>query len=153
MPLPTPEEFGKSPRPEPSERGKRYTAFIAFTRSEDYRNLPQTEKSRIRAEFMKELDKIPPSEEEKRWEEHTRSENYRRGVRAGKQVAEQMQVIRVLSSAQMFLQRIGPVFPSELTEIAREEELDLPKISKLSSRMQEALKRMGWDEPAPVREF
>lgn len=145
-----PGELGKIVQ---SERAKRMTAFIELTRSEEYRKLPQSEKSTRWAEAMKELEEIPPSEAEKTWEEHTRSEEYREGHRARNQAAEQLQAIRLLSSAQKFLQRLGPTFSADLTEIAREEGLNLPEISELSPRLRDTLKRAGWNEPAPVRDF
>jgi len=136
-----------------SEKSRRLTSFVESTRSEEYRTLPQPEKARRWAEFMKELEKMPLSEAEKRWDEYTRSESYQQRHRARDQAAEHLQAIRLLSSARMFLQRFGPTLPTDLTEIAREEELNLPELSKLSPRLRDALKRMGWDEPASVRDF
>lgn len=145
-----PGELGKMGR---SERGKRMTSFVEAMRSDEYRGLPQSEKSRRWAEVMKEIGGIPLSEVEKRWKEHTETEGYQEGHRAWDRAAQQLQTIRLLSSAQNFLQRFGPIFPADLTEIAREEELNLPELSELSPRLRDALKRVGWDEPVPVRDF
>jgi len=136
-----------------SERTKRMTSFVETMRSDEYRSFPQTEKSRRWAEVMKEIEEMPLSEVEKRWKEHTESEGYREGHRAWDQAAEQLQTIRRLSSAMKFLQKFSPTFPADLTEIADEEGLNLPELSELSPRLRDALKRLGWNEPAPMRDF
>ena len=129
------------------------TSFVEAMRSDGYRGLPQSEKSRKWAEVMKEIEEMPLSEVEKRWKKHTETESYQEGYRAWGRAAQQLQTIRLLSSAQNFLQRFGPIFPPELTEIAREEGLNLPVLSELSPKLRDALKRVVWDEPVPVRDF
>lgn len=145
-----PGDFGKMAE---SERSIRMTSFVETMRSDEYRSLPQTEKSRRWAEVMKEIEEMPLSEVEKRWKEHTESEGYREGHRAWNQAAEQLQTIRLLSSAVKFLGKFGPTFPADLIEIADEERLNLPELSELSPRLRDALKHLGWNEPAPIRDF
>ena len=96
---------------------------------------------------------MPLFEVEKRSKEHTESEGYRAGHRAWDRAAEQLQNIRLLSSAMKFLGKFGPSFPADLTGIADEKGPNLPELSKLSPRLRDALKRSGWDEPAPMRDF
>jgi hypothetical protein len=81
------------------------------------------------------------------------SDEVQKGHLAADQAQGRLQAIRLPSSAQKFLLGLDPIVPAELTEIAREEKLNLPEIGDLSPRMRDALKRAGWDEPELMRDY
>ena len=133
-----------------SERNKRLNEFW---RSEEFQKLEGPARiARLRRFMTEEFASIPQSEAEKRIEEHARSKEAQEQHRALVQAEERLQAIRLLSSARKFLRELGPALPPELVEIAREEGLDLPEVGELSPRLRDALKRAGWDEPAPMRD-
>jgi len=120
-----------------SERTKRLNEF---RRSEEYQKLSgSAAHQRLRRFMQEELARIPQSEAEKRIEGYIRS--------------KEDQKVYLLSSARKFLRELGPALPPELVRIARKEGLDLPEVGELSPRLRDALKRAGWDETAPMRDY